>query len=164
MRTVVPFAALLALAACGGGDNSGGGSAPSDTAAAAPAPAAVPPAAAPQAAPPAAGEAVTPDAGGKVITITMKTTQNGASGEYDPATVTAKKGDVLHFVADGAAAHNVSWPAADNANAAGLPAATQYVSVAGQAVDQKVTWGPGTYHFQCDVHAAMGMKGTLTVQ
>src|SRR5262249_49213851 len=156
--------ALLAVAACSSG-NSGGSSKAADTTATAAAPPVAPPAAAPATAPAETSATATPDPGGQVITIQMKTTQNGASGVFDPATVTAKKGDVLHFVADGAAAHNVSWPAADNAGATGLPAApTAYISTAGQAIDQKVTWGPGTYHFQCDIHAATGMKGTLTVQ
>ena len=87
-----------------------------------------------------------------------------APADDTPRPPPARTGSLLLLVADGAAAPSVAWPPADNANAAGLPAATQYVSAAGQAIDQKVTWGPGTYHFQCDVHAAMGMKGTLTVQ
>ncbi|HLL47700.1 MAG TPA: plastocyanin/azurin family copper-binding protein, partial [Longimicrobiaceae bacterium] len=91
------------------------------------------------------------------------TTQNGASGQFEPAQVTAKPGDVLHFVPDGGAAHNVSWPAADNPGKTGLPPASPYVTAPEQAVDQVVSMGPGTYNFQCDPHAPMGMKGTLTV-
>lgn len=143
------------LAACGGGDSGSSGSAassaPSD------APGAAPSAAAPAA--PAGGAAAT----GDTITIRMVTTQNGAAGQFEPAQVTARPGDVLHFVSDGAAAHNVSWPAAENAGATGLPAPAQYLTAPGQAVDEVVTMAAGTYHFQCDPHSAMGMKGTLTV-
>jgi plastocyanin len=34
----------------------------------------------------------------------------------------------------------------------------------GQSIDVPVTMGVGEYTFQCDPHAMMGMKGTLTVQ
>jgi plastocyanin len=70
---------------------------------------------------------------------------------------------VVRFVTDGGSAHNVSFPAAENAGAAGLPAATPYVTAAGQSVDVAVTMDAGTYTFQCDPHAMMGMKGKLIV-
>ena len=102
---------------------------------------------------------------GQVIEIQMKTTNNGASGVYEPAQITAKKGDILRFVNDGGAAHNANF-AGDPANAgkSGLPGPTPYATAAGQSVDVPVTMEPGTYSFQCDPHAAMGMKGQLTVQ
>ena len=102
---------------------------------------------------------------GQVIEIQMKTTNNGASGEFVPAQVTAKKGDILRFVNDGGAAHNANF-AGDPANAgkSGLPGPTPYATAAGQSVDVPVTMDAGTYSFQCDPHAAMGMKGQLTVQ
>ncbi|HEV2736805.1 MAG TPA: plastocyanin/azurin family copper-binding protein [Longimicrobiaceae bacterium] len=152
VRPALAALSLLLLAACGGGGDSGSaGSAssePSGSAPAAPAPAA-----------PSGTAAAT----GDTITIRMVTTQNGASGQFEPAQVTARPGDVLHFVPDGGAAHNVSWPAADNPGKTGLPPASPYVTAAGQAVDQVVSMEPGTYNFQCDPHAPMGMKGTLTV-
>jgi len=142
--------ALSLLAACGGGD---------DKAATADAPAggAETTPAAPPAAPTAAG------ATGDTITIRMVTTQAGAAGQFEPAEVSARPGDVLHFVADGGAAHNVDFPAAENAGAAGLPAPSTYLVAADQAVDVPVTFAPGTYTFQCDPHVATGMKGKLTV-
>ncbi len=139
--------ALSLLAACGGGGD--------DKAA--------------TAEPPAGGAATTPAAppaaaaSGDTITIRMVTTQSGAAGQFEPAEVSAKPGDVLHFVADGGAAHNVSFPAAENAGAAGLPAASTYLVAADQTVDVPVTFAPGTYTFVCDPHVATGMKGKLTV-
>jgi plastocyanin len=138
--------ALALLAACGGG-----GDAPkSDEPAGGPA--------TPPAAPPAAAAAT-----GDTITVRMVTTQAGAAGQFEPAEVSAKPGDVIHFVADGGAAHNVSFPAAENAGAAGLPGPSTYLVAADQTVDVPVTFAPGTYTFVCDPHTATGMKGKLTV-
>src|SRR5689334_5593103 len=88
----LPVLGLVALAAaCGGDKGSGGGAAatPADTTttAAAPAPAPTPAPAAP--------------ASGNVVEVHMVTTQNGASGEFQPSTVTAKKGDTIRFIVDG---------------------------------------------------------------
>ena len=35
--------------------------------------------------------------------------------------------------------------------------------VARQTFDVKVTFAPGTYYYQCDPHALLGMKGHLKV-
>lgn len=151
MRTmfVLPALGLLALtAACGGGDNQ-------TQAPATDAPAAAPAAEAPAAAPAAAT--------GADVKLHMATTQGGASGVFEPATLTVKKGDVLVLTSDGVAMHNLSFNTPENAGKAGLPAPTPYLS-AGQEVRVPVTMDPGTYTFQCDPHATLGMKGTLTVQ
>src|SRR5215207_8636979 len=88
----LPVFGMLALAAaCGGGDDKAGentDAAPS-TETAAPAPA------------PAAGtETAAPAAQGNVIEVKMVTTQNGASGQFEPSTITARKGDTIRFTAD----------------------------------------------------------------
>lgn len=145
-------AGLLALtAACGGGDQQG-----SEQAAETPA----------AEAPTTGGEQApqAPAASGNVIEVRMVTTQNGASGEFQPSQVTAKKGDVIRFVmADAGAAHNANFQVPENAGKPGLPGPTQYLTQAGQSAEVQVTMEPGTYDFQCDPHAAMGMKGKLTV-
>lgn len=144
------------LAACGGGDN-GGQTADNSGAAA---PAAEAPAAEAPATPPAA-----PAAQGNVVEVRMVTTQNGASGTFEPANVTVKKGDTVRFIAaDNLAAHNVSFPPAENAGKSNLPGPSPYITTAGATYDVPVNMDAGTYNFQCDPHAAMGMKGVLTVQ
>ena len=147
------FALLAFAAACGGSEQPAGGSAETTPAAEAPA------------APAGDQTAAAPAGQGQVIEIHMKTTNNGASGVFEPAQVTAKKGDILRFINDGGAAHNANFAGdPENAGKAGLPAATPYATAAGQTVDVQVTMDPGTYSFQCDPHAAMGMKGKLTVE
>lgn len=109
----------------------------------------------------AAPAAAAPVAGGEVIEIKMS--MAGSKAVFEPAEVTAKQGDVLRFVnVDNV--HNVSFPADKNANAAGLPAASPFLTTPGQTYDVTVDMQPGTYTFQCDPHVAMGMVGTLTVQ
>jgi plastocyanin len=107
--------------------------------------------------------ATTAPAQGTVHTVRMTTTQGGATGTFEPASITVKKGDVIRFVSEGNAAHNVSFPADQNAGKPNLPAPGQYLTD-GQSYDLQITMDPGTYNYQCDPHAAMGMKGTITVQ
>jgi plastocyanin len=140
--------ALSLLAACGGGGDAGKTAEPPAGGGAATTPAA----------PPAAAAAT-----GDTITVRMVTTQAGAAGQFEPAEVSARPGDVLHFVADGGAAHNVSFPPAENAGMAGLPGPSTYLVAADQTVDVPVTFAPGTYTFVCDPHLPTGMKGKLTV-
>ncbi|HEX8211338.1 MAG TPA: plastocyanin/azurin family copper-binding protein [Longimicrobium sp.] len=107
--------------------------------------------------------ATTAPAQGTVHTVRMTTTQGGASGQFEPANITVKKGDVIHFVSEGNAAHNVSFPADQNAGKSNLPAPSQYLTN-GQSYDLQVTLDPGSYKIQCDPHAAMGMVAAITVQ
>ena len=152
--SLLGFAAMLA--ACGGGDKPATDGAATDNGAA-PAPAAEAPAAAPVT--PAA-----PAAQGTVVEVHMVTTPDGAAGHFEPANVTVKKGDTVRFIADGKAAHNVSFPPADNVGKSNLPAPGPYVTTAGGTYDVTASMDAGTYNFQCDPHATMGMKGVLTVQ
>ena len=151
--SLLGLAALLA--ACGGGDQKAA-STDTDTTTAAAAPAAPAPAVAPAAAPAAAQ--------GNVVEVHMVTTPDGASGHFEPANVTVKKGDTVRFITDGKTVHNASFPPADNAGKSNLPPPGPYLTTPNQNYDLVVTMDPGTYNFQCDPHAAMGMKGVLTVQ
>jgi len=151
--SLLGFAAMLA--ACGGGDKPAADGAATDNGAA-PAPAAEAPA--------ATAPAAAPAAQGNVVEVHMTTSPDGASGHFEPATVTVKKGDTVRFIADGKAAHNVSFPAADNVGKSNLPAPSPYVTTPGGTYELAVNMDAGTYNFQCDPHAPMGMKGVLTVQ
>jgi plastocyanin len=148
----LPLVGLLAFAAACGGDKKtedSGSAAPAGNNEATPAATTAP--------------AAAPAGTGKTIEVKMVTTNGGAAGQFQPAEITAHPGDVLHFVTDGVTQHNVDFLATDNPAGAQLPQVSGYLS-AGQSHDVQVTMAPGTYHFQCDPHAAMGMKGTLTVQ
>ncbi|HET7274836.1 MAG TPA: plastocyanin/azurin family copper-binding protein [Longimicrobiaceae bacterium] len=111
--------------------------------------------------PTATQEPATAPVTGEIIEVKMVT--EGADNYFEPANVTAEPGDVVRFTMV-SGVHNVSFPAAENPGADELPAASPYLQMAGQTYDVVVDMEPGVYNFQCDPHAIMGMKGTLTVQ
>ena len=138
MTAVLGLGLSLALAACGGEEAAAGEGATGATGV-------------------EAAEAGT----GRVIEVRMIT--EGAASRFEPATVTASKGDVVRFVLD-SGVHNVSFAGDQSASAAGLPAPSAFLSAPGQTHDVPVTFAAGSYKFQCDPHVMMGMTGTLTIQ
>lgn len=61
--------------------------------------------------------------------------------------------------------HNVHFLADSNVGKTGYPQTpSDFLQLPGQTYDVKVTMAPGTYYFQCDPHAALGMHGYLTVK
>ena len=151
----LPVLGMLAFAAaCGGGDQGGETAAAGGDTSTSAAPAPAPDAAAPAAPAPA----------GDVVEVKMVTTQNGASGVFEPAAITVKPGQTIRWINDGGAAHNASFPPADNPGKSNLPPAGPYLTQAGQTYEIQAPTEPGTYNYQCDPHAALGMKGTITVQ
>jgi plastocyanin len=100
----------------------------------------------------------------KVIEVHMATSADGASGRFKPAHVTAKNGDTVRFITDGRSVHNVSFPPSENPGRRTLPELGPYLTSPGQSYDLVVDLDAGTYHFQCDPHAILGMKGVLRVR
>lgn len=129
---------LIVTVACGGGDKSapaGEGGAPAAAASNVP-------------------------ATGTVHEIAMTTDDKGSF--FTPAEVAAKPGDVLRFkLAVGV--HNVNFLADSNPGKSGLPAVSPFLQLPGQTFDVPLTFGEGKFYFQCDPHAALGMKGHVTV-
>jgi plastocyanin len=148
-RTFVALAigAFFALA-CGGGEKG----ATTDTSAAAP------PAAAPPAAP---GAAVTPGPGGKVIVVEL--TSDAKGNYFTPAEIEAHQGDVIRYTLK-VGVHNVHFLPDSNSIKTGLPPASEMLQLPGQTYDFLVNLPKGKYYFQCDPHAALGMKGHLEVE
>jgi plastocyanin len=152
-RPIIPclLIAATALSVACGGEKSG---TPADTTAAAPPTPATP-------ASPAGGP-YTPDPGGKVITVELIT--DGVGNYYKPAEITAKRGDVVRYTLK-VGVHNVHFLPDSNAGKSGYPQGpSELLQLPGQTYDVKVSFDPGTYYFQCDPHAALGMKGHLIVQ
>lgn len=115
------------------------------------------PAATPSAAP--AGE-VKPGPGGKIIEVEMTTDET--SSRFTPSEITARKGDVIRYTLK-VGVHNVDFYPDSNAVKMGLPPMSEMLQLPGQTHDMLVTMEPGTYYFHCDPHAALGMKGHVTV-
>jgi plastocyanin len=163
----LPILGLMVLAAaCGGGDETEQAATTTDNTAAQSGTPTVTttPSATPAA--PAAGAPVTPDAGGQVHEVRMVTTQGGAAGQFEPAQINVKKGDVIRWVmAESGVPHNVSFSQGQN-NPAGFtpPADSPLYTQAGQSYELKVDWNAGTYNYVCVPHSMMGMTGSVTVQ
>lgn len=127
---------LAAVAACGGGAGADKG------------------------APAAGGAPAAVAATGTVHEITMTTDDKGSS--FSPNTISAKPGDLLRFkLAVGV--HNVNFLPDSNPGKSGLPAVSTFLQLPGQTYEVPLTFGEGTFYFQCDPHAALGMKGHVTV-
>ena len=149
VRRTLAMLVVAAAAACGKDSQSG------DTGSA--------PAAAPSAATPAsAGGPQEPDPGRKVILIEMLTDEQG-NNIFRPAKVEAHRGDVLRYTLK-SGVHNVHFLPDSNAGKSGLPSASDMLQLPGQTYDVKVTLAEGKYYFQCDPHAALGMRGHLEVE
>lgn len=110
--------------------------------------------------PPTTLGAQTPDPGGKVLTIEMTTDDKGVN-RFSPSTFEARSGDVLRFTLV-TGVHNVHFPADSNPGAS-LPPAGPLLQLPGQTTDIKVNWPEGTFRFQCDPHALLGMLGQVRV-
>src|SRR3954468_21275742 len=102
------------------------------------------------------------DPGGKVIAVNLTT--DGAGNYFTPAEVHARPGDVVRFNLK-VGVHNIHFLADSNAGRSGYPqAASDFLQLPGQTWDMLVRLPKGTYYFQCDPHAALGMKGHLIVE
>ena len=114
--------------------------------------------------PAAAGfaEGQTPAPGGKVIEVHLLTDDQG-NNKFDPKEIEAHPGDVVRFTLK-TGVHNVDFLADSNSIKTGLPGASALLQLPGQSIDLKVALAPGKYYFQCDPHAALGMKGQLEVE
>jgi plastocyanin len=146
---VIACGAALAGFACGGEQKAATEKAP---AAGAAAPSAVAFSASP----------LTPDPGGKVVTVEL---YSDAVGNYfKPAEVHAKPGDVIRYTLK-IGVHNVHFLADSNAGRSNYPPSpSDMLQLPGQTLDLAVKMPAGSYYFQCDPHAALGMKGRLIVQ
>jgi len=103
-----------------------------------------------------------PDPGGKVIAVELYT--DGAGNYFKPAEIHAKRGDVIRYTLK-VGVHNVHFLSDSNAGKTGFPQTpSDFLQLPGQTWDLAVKQGPGTYYFQCDPHAALGMKGHLIVE
>ena len=108
-----------------------------------------------------AGVASDAKATGRIITVLMTTDEKGSY--FTPSTIDASRGDVIRFTLK-SGVHNVSFPDSTNTGKDGLPKSSDFLQLPGQEYDLPVSMRPGTYHFHCDPHAALGMHATLNVR
>ncbi len=105
---------------------------------------------------------LTPDPGGKIVTVELYTDANG--NYFKPAEIHVKRGDVVRYTLK-VGVHNIHFVPDSNPGRSGFPQApSDFLQLPGQTYDLAVKMPVGTYYFQCDPHAALGMKGHLIVQ
>ena len=171
--------ALLAgtalLGACGGEKAATDTAAANAAAASATTPAAAPAATTPAAGAPApAGAVAAAPATGKTHDIKMIGDQTGY--KFEPANLTIKQGDAVKFIMTSGGPHNVAFQGVTDAAAKAQLDANMSGAKMGE-LSGPMVMAPneayvvsfakvpaGTYAFICTPHAAMNMKGVITVQ
>ena len=101
-----------------------------------------------------------PGPGGKIIAVELIT--DGTGNFFKPKDIKAKQGDVIRYSLT-VGVHNVNFLPDSNPGKSGLPRASDMLQLPGQTFDVLVNWGVGTFYFQCDPHALLGMHGHVTV-
>lgn len=96
-------------------------------------------------------------------TIVVEAITDGTGNFFKPNKIEAHPGDVIRYKLV-MGVHNVHFLPDSNTIKTGLPPASELLQLPGQTYDLVVTMAPGHYYFQCDPHAALGMKGTLEVE
>lgn len=96
-------------------------------------------------------------------TIVVEAVTDGTGNFFKPNKIEAHPGDVIRYKLV-MGVHNVHFLPDSNKIKTGLPPASDMLQLPGQTYDLVVTMAPGEYYFQCDPHAALGMKGTLEVE
>ncbi|MGH7624248.1 MAG: plastocyanin/azurin family copper-binding protein [Gemmatimonadaceae bacterium] len=140
------LASALALVACGGTKTGDSTSAPG---------------AATGAAAGAAPAVTGPAPGRKVVVVELHTDEAG--NYFKPSKLEVEQGDVIRFTLV-TGVHNVHFLPDSNPGRTGLPPASDLLQLPGQRLDIPVTMPKGHYYFQCDPHAALGMRGHLEVE
>ena len=96
-------------------------------------------------------------------TIIVEAWTDGTGNYFKPKEIEAHPGDLVRFVLK-AGVHNIHFLPDSNTIKTGLPPASEMLQLPEQTYDLVVTMQPGDYYFQCDPHAALGMKGKLEVE
>jgi len=99
-----------------------------------------------------------------VITVKMADAPNGQF-VFQPAAITAQRGDTVRFVQSSSAPHDVDFKKMPKGAKLGAESTGPYVMNPGQTYDLVIDgrFIDGVYEFVCDPHESVGMHGTLTV-
>jgi plastocyanin len=107
-------------------------------------------------------------------TVEVKMIGDGSTYKFDPANVTIKQGDGIKWVMVSGGPHNVAFIDAPSAAQSQLSAnmpnqMKELTSPMMMTPNETYTVSfanvpAGTYNYHCEPHAAMGMKGSITVQ
>ena len=103
---------------------------------------------------------------GRLLVVKLVTTGSTIPYAFEPATVTAQRGDTVRFVEAAGVLHNVHFKSHPSGSNLGSAASGPYLTAKGQKYDVVIDsrFTDGRYEFVCDPHETMGMKGVLTVE
>jgi Plastocyanin len=107
------------------------------------------------------GKGGAPGGTGKIIVVEAYSDANG--NYFKPADFEAHRGDTIRYTLK-SGVHNVHFLPDSNPGRTGLPPASDLLQIPGQTYDVPVTFAEGRYYYQCDPHAALGMKGHIKVE
>jgi plastocyanin len=96
-------------------------------------------------------------------TIKVELYSDATGNYFKPNELEANRGDVIRYTMM-VGVHNVHFLPDSNRIKTGLPPASDMLQLPGQTYDLLVSMPEGKYYFQCDPHAALGMKGHLEVE
>ena len=113
---------------------------------------------------PSFGQSATP-AGGRVIIVKLVVKAGAVPYVFEPANITAERGDTLRFVNEADVPHDVHFESHPAGAKLGATTVGPYLTTKGQTYDVVVDarFTDGKYAFVCDPHEMLGMRGTLTI-
>lgn len=99
-----------------------------------------------------------------VVVVKMTETPGGQFA-FQPAGISAQRGDTVRFVQASSAPHDVDFKKIPKGAKLGSESIGPYVMTSGQSYDLVIDsrFVDGVYEFACDPHESVGMHGTLTV-
>ena len=85
---------------------------------------------------------------------------------FEPANITAERGDTLRFVDEANVPHDVHFESHPAGAKLGAATVSPYLTTTGQTYDVVIDarFTDGKYKFVCDPHEMLGMRGTLTIE
>lgn len=102
---------------------------------------------------------------GKTIEVKMVDV-SATEFKFEPADITVAPGDVVKFVQTVATPHNVQFTKSPDGSNLGARAMGPFLAAPGATYEVTIDEGfaAGTHEYVCTPHAAMGMKGSITVK
>jgi len=112
----------------------------------------------------AAWRPVDPPKGGTLVTVRM-VDLSPTKYRFEPAAIRAASGDTIRFVQTGVMPHNVDFRTLPGGVKLGAATSGPYLVKTGQTYDLVIDdrFVAGEYAFVCAPHAALGMKGQITI-
>lgn len=103
--------------------------------------------------------------GPRVIVVKLVVKGGSVPYAFEPANITAERGDTIRFVNEEAVPHDVHFKTHPGGSKLGAASLGPYLTAKGQTYDVVIDarFTDGKYDFVCDPHETIGMHGILTI-